>query len=288
MQKKRVKTISFVILSVALILLASMFVYAAGESTTRSATTTNNNSDSSKKVCRVVGSNCNCGFICSDIPDNERVDCARACSAEETNNTKPSCGYVNGVCQQVSRNSTNIDCESSSNRTERIKCRLENREEVKARVVERIKAYNNDTSTYEACQGLRNEGLCVALYAQSQRCYRLNDTERDRCFKKVAAFREAQINKSIEVESNKTEARERVKHYMILVLYNLQEKVEKANENGRITSEDAAQIIDKIVEIKRAILEGATKAEIRSQLAELKQLWRTALGNVNNEGEDTE
>jgi len=239
MQKKSVKTISFVILSVALILLASMFVYAAGESTT-SVRDTNN----------------------SDIKVNKT----------ERNVTV----------------SNSIDCESSSNRTDRIKCRLENREEIKARVVERIKAFNNDTSTYEACQGLRNEGLCVALYAQSQRCYRLNDTERDRCFKKIVRFREAQINKSIEVEANKTEARERVKHYMILVLYNLQEKVEKANEKGRISSEDAAEIINKIVEIKRSILEGVTKAEIRSQLAELKQMWRTALGNVNNEGEDTE
>jgi len=231
MQKRSVRAVNLAILSVAIILLASMFVYAAGESTTRTA----NNSNVNK----------------------------------------------------TERNATNsrvIDCESSSNRTERIKCRLENREEIKARVVERIKAFNNDTSTYEACQGLRNEGLCVALYAQSQRCYRLNDTERDRCFKKIVRFREAQINKSIEVEANKTEARERVRHYMILVLYNLQEKVEKANEKGRISNENAAEIINKIVEIKRAILEGATKAEIRSQLAELKQLWRTALGKVNNEG----
>ena len=270
MQKKRVKAINLAVLSVAIILLASMFVYAAGESTTRTVNNSDNNCVSKGGLCGgFAGFEC-CGNLECDYRNETYPDAAGVCVTKDN------------------RNSTNIDCESSSNRTDRIKCRLENREEIKARVVERIKAFNNDTSTYEACQGLRNEGLCVALYAQSQRCYRLNDTERDRCFKKVAAFREAQINKSIEVESNKTEARERVKHYMILVLYNLQEKVEKANEKGRISSEDAAEIINKIVEIKRSILEGATKAEIRSQLAELKQMWRTALGNVNNEGEDTE
>ena len=65
-------------------------------------------------------------------------------------------------------------------------------------------------------------------------------------------------------------------------------KVESANERGKISDEDAAELIDKIVEIKRLTLEGEGKAEIRTEIAELKVMWRAALGNVNNSGDEQE
>jgi len=186
---------------------------------------------------------------------------------------------------------TSVNCDVSNVRLDRIKCRLENREAIKARTQmrERYANYNDDSSTYEACQGLRNEGLCVALYAQSRRCYNLSSgTDRDECFKSVTEFKERQASVEVERAENKMEARLRVRHYMVLVLYNMQGKVEAANERGKISDEDAAELIDKIVEIKRLTLEGEGKAEIRTEIAELKVMWRAALGNVNNSGDEQE
>ena len=146
---------------------------------------------------------------------------------------------------------------------ERVKCRLENRNR-----------FENFSESDESCEGLRNKGLCVALYVKSQNCYNMEGENKDRCFRRVSEFREAQIAKEVGEAENKTEARERVRHYMVLVLYNLQERVEYAVEEGKLTAEEGASLIEKIVEIKQSILEGEDKATVRTKVQELKDMWR--------------
>ncbi|HLC77942.1 MAG TPA: hypothetical protein VJH92_02365 [Candidatus Nanoarchaeia archaeon] len=158
---------------------------------------------------------------------------------------------------------------------ERIKCRLENHNR-----------FENFSDSDESCEGLRNKGLCVALYVISQNCYKIEDGEkRDRCFKMVSEFREIHVGSEVNESENKTEARERVKHYMVLVLYNLQQKVEKAVNKSKLTSEQGASLIEKIVEIKQSILNGESKESIKSQIRELKNLWKTYKAD---EGENDE
>lgn len=91
----------------------------------------------------------------------------------------------------------------------------------------------------------------------------------------VANFTQSQLAKEVNMSENKTHSREKVRHYMVLVLYNLQERVEKAVEKERLTVDEGAILVNKIVEIKRAILDGAAKTEIRTMLQELREIWRT-------------
>ena len=186
------------------------------------------------------------------------------------NSYQESCGTDTALSNES--NNTNVPrwegCDLYENRTERIKCRLENADR-----------FENFSESDESCEGLRNQGLCVALYVRSQNCYKMEGENRDRCFKAVANFTQAKLAQEVGQTENKTAARENVRHYMILVLYNLQERVEKAVEAGRLTSDEGAQIINKIVEIKRLILEGATKETIRQNLQELKTMWRSFLAD---------
>lgn len=173
-------------------------------------------------------------------------------------------------CQEDIRKRCEFD-----ERKDRIKCRLENHNR-----------FENFSDSDESCEGLKNKGLCVALYTISQHCYTIEDGEkRDRCFKMVSEFREIHVGNEVNKSENKTEARERVKHYMVLVLYNLQEKVEKAVNKSKLTPEQGATLIEKIVEIKQNILNGESREAIKSQIRELKNLWKTYRAD---EGENDE
>src|SRR3989344_307705 len=126
---------------------------------------------------------------------------------------------------------------------ERIKCRLENHNR-----------FENFSDSDESCEGLRNKGLCVALYVISQHCYKIEDGEkRDRCFKMVSEFREIHVGSEV--------------------------------NKSKLTSEQGATLIEKIVEIKQSILNGESKESIKSQIRELKNLWKTYKAD---EGENDE
>ncbi|MEK6926692.1 MAG: hypothetical protein AABW50_05435 [Nanoarchaeota archaeon] len=157
-------------------------------------------------------------------------------------------------------------CNAIPNRKDRILCRLQNRTELQ-----------NFSISEEACTGLRNEGLCTALYVRSAACYRMEGERKDRCFKMVANFTQSKVEQELNRSQSKTDASDKVRHYMILVLYNLQERAEKANEEGKITDLEAATIIDKIVRIKRIILEDKPKTLIRIELRELKSMWERSI-----------
>lgn len=155
------------------------------------------------------------------------------------------------------------ECEQDELR-DRIKCRFDNNR------------FENFSESDETCEGLRNTGLCVALYVRSQNCFKSEEGEkRDRCFKMVAEFKEDQINKEINKSENKTQSREKLRLYMVLVLENLQKRIEKAVNNSKITSAQGAVLIEKLVEIKQAVLDGEDKPVLKSQIQELKNMWKT-------------
>ena len=142
------------------------------------------------------------------------------------------------------------DCETLATRYDRIKCRLENG--------------NTKPTTHESCRGLATERACQELYDKVYPCYSLSGREKDRCLRRTAG---------IETALSRVSDRAKMNNYALFVLYDLEEKVEEANEDGRISSEKAADAVFRIITAKRAILEGKSREEIRSKVAELKASW---------------
>lgn len=159
-------------------------------------------------------------------------------------------------------------CESTSDRKERIKCRLQyiydNKEEFRA----------PSGVLPEACRRLDNKNICQQLYDRSQQCYELNGTQKNKCFKRIAGFAKAKLK-----DENLSGREDKAKDYVILLLYDIQEKIESAVENERVDPEKGAEIIDQIVEIKEKILSGESKyvvkpmiQSLRNNLQELKSI----------------
>ncbi|MBI2044644.1 hypothetical protein HYT23_01150 [Candidatus Pacearchaeota archaeon] len=259
---KRLAALSLVL---ALMIVLTLLISAAGDSTRRD-TSSPNDTDPARTIGR-TGNNSNNETCGNNICESGEANLPGGCGP----NADPSClgppSYA-GTCPQDCENNTNNSiwekCGTFDNRTERIKCRLMNAER-----------FANFSESDESCQGLRNRSLCVALYVRSQNCYKMDGERKDRCFMMVANFTQSQLAKEVNMSENKTHSREKVRHYMVLVLYNLQERVEKAVEKERLTVDEGAILVNKIVEIKRAILDGAAKTEIRTMLQELREIWRT-------------
>ncbi|MDO8668360.1 MAG: DUF5667 domain-containing protein [bacterium] len=76
-----------------------------------------------KNECQAVFSNCSCAYKCMKIIEGQgQTDYARACSLNEITNYQPSCGYRNGVCQDLIKTITcpdiAIDCSQGSTPTQ--------------------------------------------------------------------------------------------------------------------------------------------------------------------------
>ncbi len=161
------------------------------------------------------------------------------------------------------------ECNSLENLRERIKCRLQDRN-----------SYQEYAGEDESCSGLPNQQACLALYKASEECY-----EKSHAVSRIGCFRvKTGIVMPVDVgvapltaEEARKSALEARRNYMVLLLYELQERAEEASESGRITDDEAAEIIARIVETKQAILSGAKREEIKSSIMELKTLWRNAL-----------
>jgi hypothetical protein len=166
-------------------------------------------------------------------------------------------------------------CEDLDDRAERIACRLK-----------RYKNYpagdyvDYDKRTPEACRSLRNSVACVALYknVNNKGCYEMEGRKKDRCFKRVLGSTKAKLR-----DLDPEERREKARNYLVLLLYELQERIEHANERGRITNEDAADVIDLIVELKQNILDELEKEEVKEKLVELKKKIRALRSNGGSE-----
>ena len=89
---------------------------------------------------------------------------------------------------------------------------------------------------------------------------------KNKCFKRLANFAKAKL-KDEKVDKNK-----KSRDYVVLLLYDIQEKIEKAIENERVGVDKGAEAIDKIVEIKEDILNGIKKNDIKPKMLQLRTL----------------
>lgn len=152
-----------------------------------------------------------------------------------------------------------INCDDQTNTRARVKCRLEK---------------NTDTEkqylTEESCRelGATDKASCIELYQKSAACYEMTGNRKVACIREKANF-------NTERKTNTEEKR----NYMVLLLYELQERVERKYEAGQITSDQAAALIDQIVMIKKSILAGEPRDTIKSELQELRTLWASSIPN---------
>jgi hypothetical protein len=163
-----------------------------------------------------------------------------------------------------------VNCEDPSDRRERIKCRLrESRNKT---------GFNTNAPGRipEACRRLDNQEACKKLYRASEHCYELEGRNKSKCFMRVAGFVKSKI-----ADEDPKERRVKARHHLVLLLYELQERIEKANENGRIGDSDAAELIDMIVAIKEAILNHEGKDVVKPMLKELREKIREVKSSID-------
>ncbi|MBI3623899.1 hypothetical protein HY212_07520 [Candidatus Pacearchaeota archaeon] len=279
MVNKRLLTLSIVLALTLVLILAVHAENSTGNNDSGNSSNETLGGNQTNVTC-TANSDCQQGYKCENkvckLENKDKNETENECEWQCTkwsdcsNSTQTrSCTNINNCTGKVPKQTKKCEnaekCDGIDNRTERINCRLQN-----------MNRFANFSESDEACDGLRNRGLCVALYVRSQNCFKAEDGEkRDKCFKMVEGFKEAQIDKEVNKSNNKTEAREKVRNYMVLVLTNLQHKVEKAVNKSRITPEQGAALIDKIEEIKQSILNGEARATIKTKLQELKTLWKS-------------
>jgi len=183
-------------------------------------------------------------------------------------------------------------CDSQTDRKERILCRL--REAKEARLANRAALreryasadYERDVLP-EACRRLgeatqttiTSKTQCRELYNNLRECYSMSGREKPRCFKENAGLTGNRLSDA---------APKYVRNYVVALLYDIQERVEHANEEGNVSDEDAAAIIDLIVEIKEDIMNGEGRGVVRPKIAELKTLLRAAAQASADSSDDTE
>ncbi len=162
--------------------------------------------------------------------------------------------------------STLTTCENFGTTRDRIKCRFQNR------AVAQAEASN---ITEEACRGHARGQACAALYRRSAKCYDISASrEKKKCF-----LEEAGIN--INAGGTFRAAPEDTKrNYVILLLYELQERIEKMQERGTLTADESASLVTKIVEIKKLILEDKPRSEIVPKMQNFKKEYKTTIGGA--------
>lgn len=148
-------------------------------------------------------------------------------------------------------------CESFTTRIERIKCRLE-------------KKGLEISSVEESCRSLANPSNCQSLYNKVNSCYDQNGIQKDQCFKRIAGF----IGKGKLESEAKANNKGALRNYAVFLLYDLQERVEEANEQGKIDAQRSAQVIELIIQIKEKLFLDKPKEEIRPLIIQLKSLWK--------------
>jgi hypothetical protein len=171
------------------------------------------------------------------------------------------------------KNTARNICEKYKNRKERIRCRLKyikkHKEEFKA----------PDNKAPEACRRLGKDKMkrCKQFYENSQKCYLKKGKSKNKCFKHLANFANAKLKDEKENKNKNKKSRD----YVILLLYDIQEKIEKAIENERVDADKGAEAIDKIVEIKEDILNGIKKNVIKPKMLQLRTLLKDLKSKID-------
>ena len=147
-------------------------------------------------------------------------------------------------------------CNELETRFERINCRLQ-KQSPELNTVE------------ESCRVFSNPINCQNSYKKVLPCYDIKGTGKNKCFKTIAFSNE---NANI-----KSQNKEQVRNYVVYLLYDVQEKIEDAHEERKISSQEAAVVIDLIIKIKQDLFIKKSKQEIKPQIEELK----TRINNLN-------
>ncbi|MBS3081714.1 hypothetical protein J4416_02110 [Candidatus Pacearchaeota archaeon] len=162
-------------------------------------------------------------------------------------------------------------CEDKADVRSRIKCRFENTVVAKREAVEFVEEACRDS------QGEKREA-CNQLYKRSKACYNNSDAiAKKRCFLEKSGIN---INRGGTFRAAPDESK---RNYVILLLYNLQEKIEGMQENGNITTDQATSLVTKIVEIKKMILSGAKRSEIVPKMQEFKKEFRLVISSLKGD-----
>jgi hypothetical protein len=161
-----------------------------------------------------------------------------------------------------------IDCEDFSvhkTRRERIECRINPENKDRIRVTEQSKIHESCRRLASATDAQRiSKENCRKLYSElsTSKCYEKQGRDKLRCFKRISGLGTAAVSGNID----KTAIRKLVVAY----LYQLEEWIEEAVEDGNIGEEKAAELIDFIVEIKEDIMNGETKDVVKPKIIRLR------------------
>jgi hypothetical protein len=271
--------ISFIFLT--FVLLSSIFVIAAGTSTVPDLTAeeTTDHGDPVDPVPVIKAEpTCRAGTSYdSDTGECEKTDCPEGCrcngnviACPDTNNENSVNRHRSDIKETIIESkekietaSANNNCDSLTHRGLRIACRLKNHKDKP-----NVKEPDYDKQAPEACRSLKNPTACISLYKKVKinKCYTLHGRNKDKCFKKTLDVTKAKLN-----DLPKEERIQKAREHLILLLYELQERIELANQQGSISDEDATDIIDLIVLIKQQLLDQEKKSDILPNLNELKQ-----------------
>ena len=170
-----------------------------------------------------------------------------------------------------------VDCEDSDDRRSRIKCRLDY-------IRKNKKEFESSSRVLpEACRKIGDKEGCEKLYLKSEICYEKSGRSKNKCFKRLANFANAKLK-----DENPSGRSQKARDYVVLLLYDIQEKIEYSVEEGRVDSEKGSSAIEKIVEIKELILNGESKNVVRPLIKELRVILNDIKESVNLEVESDE
>lgn len=147
---------------------------------------------------------------------------------------------------------TSVNCDDKIILKERVHCRLESTSSQKGGLP-------------EVCRKAKNETYCTDTYNAAAVCYEKSASEKAQCLRdtvNLGAIKQAEAKKR--------------RYYIALLLYELEERVEKRYDDEMIYAETAAEIITLIEEAKIVSL-SASKAELKTKLQEVKEAYKKVM-----------
>lgn len=267
------------LLSIISLLFLSTFVLAAGSSTANAQTNKQcvTNSDCELRSVYLCNGNnlVEASKECFSISDGDVVipNCSNPSERPSggTYSYATSCKCVSSTCYADTTSRPGeiaATCEDKVTLRERIKCRMENP------AIARKEAYG---ASEEACRGHADatRSACENLYKNSVMCYNMSDSvEKKRCFLVASGV-------SLNAQGTFRAAPDDSKrNYVVLLLYDLQERIETMQEEGKITVDEASSLIAKIVEIKRMIIAGENRSDIVANIKPFKEEYRMVMAGA--------
>ncbi len=154
-------------------------------------------------------------------------------------------------------------CENINSPRERILCRFKLSESER-------ELYNQGRKVIEeACRGSEKQEQCTQLYKRLAPCYKENGAvNAKKCMLKESGIN---INQGGTFKAAPTEVK---RNYIVAQLYNLQERIEVLHKEVKITDEQAKELVNSIVEIKKMIINGSPRADIVPKMQKFKQKFK--------------